>query len=181
MTTHLTHTTNFTHSTFKFSVLLLVVFNIIGCQTQHLEVHSATDPLATLRLYETYHIEALNNPGIEVIPILNNAIVNELNAKGYTQANASKADLIIKYKIKVIHDEQLKIEDVADGNSIHLQTTKESIDEARMLVNAVDAKTNNVIWKASTVRNLHDVNEKTPLNERVKVGMSEIFADFPTK
>jgi len=181
MTTYIAHITNFASPLLKLSILTTLALNLIACQTPPLEVHSSTTPLSSLSQYKTYHVESLNSPDIEIIPIVNNAIANELNAKGYTLVNADTADLIIKYKIKVKQDEQLRIESIPVQGMIYSRTTTESINEASMLVNAMDSQTNKVVWKATTIRNLNTVNEKTPIEERAKVSMSEIFADFPSK
>ena len=166
---------------YKRALFMGIIVGLIGCPSNHLVVQSSTDPLSTLRLYETYQIHSLNNPDLEFIPLVNNAIAQALDARGYKQSSTNSADLIIKYKIKIRHDEQLRMEPIAEQNNVYTRATTESIDEASMLVNAIDSKTNNVIWKAYTIRNLHDVNKKTPMIERVRVGISEIFADFPTK
>jgi len=181
MTTPLNRITNLASPLLKLSILSIFSISLIACQTPPLEVHSSTNPHSALTQYKTYNIKSLNSPGIEVIPIINNAIANELNAKGYSQINANTADLIIKYKIKLKQGEQLRIEAIPVKSNIYSRTTTESINEASMLVNAVDSKTNEVVWKATTVRDLHTVNEKMPIEERAKVSMSEIFADFPSK
>ena len=181
MTTYLSRITRSVSPLFKFSVLTALLFNLMACQTPALEVHSSTSPFTSVSQYTTYGIESLNDPNIEIIPIVDSAIANELNAKGYTQVDASKADLIIKYKIKVRQDEQLRTEAIPVAGTVYSRTTTESVNEASMLVNAIDPKTNEVVWKATTIRDLHSVNEEVPFEERAKISMGEIFEDFPSK
>jgi hypothetical protein len=172
---------NLVSPTLKLSIFSTLVFGLIACQTPPLEVHSSASPFTSVSQYSTYNIESLNDPNIEIIPIVDNAIANELNAKGYTQVDASKADLIIKYKIKVKQDEQLRTEAIPVAGTVYSRTTTESINEASMLVNAVDPKTGEVVWKATTIRDLHTVNEEVPFEERAKISMGEVFEDFPSK
>ncbi|MFT5716310.1 MAG: hypothetical protein ACI9T7_000485 [Oleiphilaceae bacterium] len=180
MTIYFSRVANLTSAFVKLSILSSFVLSLMACQTPPLEVHSNTNPLSAFNQYKTYKIVALNGSEINVIPIINKAIANELNAKGYTQINVNTADLIIKYKIKIRHGEQLRIEAIPVKSNVYSRTTTESVDEASMLVNALDSKTSEVVWKASTVRDLHTINENTPIQERVKVSMSEVFAEFPT-
>jgi len=181
MTTYFFRIMNLVSPMQKLSVLTVFALNLIACSTPPLEVHSTTNPFSELSEYQTYGIESLNDPNLEIIPIIDSAIANELNAKGYTQVDASTADLIIKYKIKVTQDEQLRTEAIPVGGTVYSRTTTESVNEASMLVNAIDPKTNEVVWKATTIRDLHTVNEKIPFEERAKVGMGEIFENFPSK
>mgnify|MGYP000642041552 CR=1 FL=1 len=181
MTTYFARIADLAPPILKLSILSTLVLNLIACQTPPLEVHTSTNPLSTLSQYKTYTIEPLNTSEFKIIPIVNHAIANELLTKGYTEVNANSADLIIKYKVKVKQGEQLKIEAIPAKSIIYSRTTTESVNEASMLVNVIDSKTNEVVWKAATKRDLHTVNEKTPIEERAKVSMSEIFADFPSR
>ncbi|MFT7185805.1 MAG: hypothetical protein ACI84K_001188 [Pseudohongiellaceae bacterium] len=181
MTTYLTRIANLALPHLKLSILSALVLNLIACQTPRLEVHSKAVSLSTFKHYETYHVASLNNPDMAIIPIVNTAIANELNIKGYTQTDANSADIIIKYKIKIKHGKQLRIDAIPVDNNVYSRPTTEALNEASMLVNVTDTVTNKVVWKASTVRNLNTVNVKIPIEKRAKVSMSEIFEDFPTK
>jgi hypothetical protein len=166
-------------SPIKLCSILCLSLWLTACQTQTLHVYSVLKEGVDLSQYQTFTIPALGNVNSKYYDYINKGIINNLTTKGYQQSE--QADLITRYSLKFQTDEQVKMEAISEKGNIHTDTFMEAIFEAVMLVNIIDTKTNIVIWKAATTRDLKSVNLKEVDQESINRSIEELFESFPAR
>mgnify|MGYP000412752245 CR=1 FL=1 len=163
----------------KLFPLLCLSLWLTACQTPPLHVYSVLKDGVDLSQYQTFTIPAVGNVDSKYYDYINKAIIKDLSDKGYQLSE--QADLIVRYSLELKADEHVKVESIPEQGNIHTQTSMEAIFEAVMLVNIIDTKSNNVIWKAATTRDLKSVNLKEVDQERVDRSIEELFESFPAR
>jgi hypothetical protein len=128
--------------------------------------------------YQSYNILAVGTNEGGFLDYINEGIINNLSDKGYHLSE--QADFIVKYSLEFKADEYIKVESIPEPGNIHNQASMEAVFEATMLVNIIDTKTKEVIWKAATTRDLKSVNLKKVDQERVNSSIDELFDSFPS-
>jgi Domain of unknown function (DUF4136) len=164
----------------RFKKIHLLFLVLIGCNTFPLDVYYAIPEGVDLSVYKTFAIEPIldndNFYDTGFIKLLNTAIVDTLNKKGCSLADSP--ELIVKYSLEIDEDKSLKLEHVPFEGLIQTKAMIEAVFEAKMLVNAVDIKTGQIIWKAATTKDLRSVSTKKINQARVNKRMGELFQSF---
>jgi hypothetical protein len=164
-------------SLIKLCSFLCLSLWLTACQTPPLHVYSVLKEGVDLSQYQTFTIPALGNVNSKYYDYINKAIIKNLSDKGYQLSE--QADLMVRYSLKLKTDEQVKMESISEQGNIHSHASMEAIFEAVMLVNIIDTKSKNVIWKAATTRDLKSVNLKAVDQESVDRSIQELFESFP--
>jgi hypothetical protein len=164
-------------SPIKLCSILGLSLWLTACQTPPLHVYSVLKEGVDLSKYQSFTIPAVGNVDSKYYDYINKAIIKNLSDKSYQLSE--QADLIVRYSLKLKTDEQVKMESISEQGNIHTYASMEAIFEAVMLVNIIDTKSKNVIWKAATTRDLKSVNLREVDQERVDRSIEELFESFP--
>lgn len=159
------------------SILLFVNF-LSACQIPPLNVHARTAEGVSLQAYHSVAVEALEEDG-KIITMLTQGIEHELINKGYVLSD--EPDLVFIYRLDLKEGDQLRQNILPSGTSTYTKMEIEAVYEASMLVNAIDTKTKQVVWKASTTRDIRGVKKKNIDQHRIDQRMSELFESFTEK
>ncbi len=166
----------------KLSRLLLLVIALsllTACQSAPLDIHYYLSNEADFSQYQTFSVSPINSQNGRMIPKVTLGIERAMLAKGYSVA--AEPDLQVLYQVHVSESEKLKSEVIPVPGNVFNRTTLEAVYEAKLLVNIVDAKTSQMLWKASTIRDLTQVRRKNETQEQVDQRIAEVFASFPER
>jgi len=163
----------------KLAPLLCLSLWLTACQAPPLHVYSVMKEGVDVSQYQTFTIPDVGSVENKYYDYINKAIIKNLSDKGYQLSE--QADLIVRYSLEFIADEQMKVESIFEQGDIHTHTSMEAVFEAVMLVNIIDTKSKKVIWKAATTRDLKSVNLKKVDQERVDNSINELFESFPAR
>lgn len=160
----------------KLVLGLTAITLISGCQSPPLNVHYEMDNVS-FDTYQTVQVQSMNKPANEKIQIVTAAIEDLLKQKGYRVSEES--DLILAYDIRLSEDSQLRIDQIPYKGNVATRTRLEAVYQAAFLINAIDQKDQNVVWKAFTEKDIHHTKEDKIDPERLNRFLTEIFASFP--
>lgn len=159
--------------------LLCLTLWLSACQTPPLHVYSVMKDGVDLSKYQSFTIPPVVTGESSYFDYINKGIINNLSEKGYSFSKP--ADLIVQYSLQFIADEQVRVESIPEQGNIHNQASMEAVFEAVFLVNIIDTKTNKVIWKAATTRDLRNINMKSVDERRIENSIEELFESFPAR
>tara|TARA_R110001592_G_scaffold42654_5_gene138512 strand:+ start:3722 stop:4267 length:546 start_codon:yes stop_codon:yes gene_type:complete len=164
-----------------FNILLLVyVVNfLLGCQELPLQVYSTTDANVNLRQYQTFSVHAESHHSTNFIAFITRGIESGLTVKGYSVSETP--DLLINYRIEIDRGELITQEQIPDGTGFYTSNRIDPINKADVLVNAIDRKTKEVVWKAATSMDISSVNIQNIDQNRVSNHMAQLFKSFPSR
>lgn len=163
----------------KVISLLWLSLWLIACQTPPLQVYYAMNNELDLTAYQTFTIQIATNSESQYLDYINKGIIASLSAKGYH--STQQADLIVRYSLHFKADERLQLECIPQQGTLHTTTSMEAVFEAKMLVNIIDTRTDNIIWKAATTRDLSSVNLEKVNQESINKRIEELFESFPAR
>jgi len=162
---------------FTLSVICLAF--VQACATPSLHVDYESKSNFNIENYKTFEIKSLVSPPHPYVELINQGITNTLSNKGLKPAKG--ADLVVLYDVNVDKGSRLHDEEIPVNNMVYTRMTVEAVFDAKILVNVVDVKTNKVMWKATSTRDLTQVDPKKFNQEKANTRMSEIFEDFPSR
>lgn len=166
---------------YKTIFALLLSLSLFGCQIQPLDVHYAGVAASKITSATTFTVEAHSSINADVIRMLNKGIEKTLTGKGYQKAEGSSAQLLVIYQVKLIEDTEFRTEAAPEGRIVKTYQKLEPVFEAKLLTNVVDTKTKQVLWKASSIKDLTQVNTKEFSQDRADERMEELFTGFPSR
>ncbi|WP_157496891.1 DUF4136 domain-containing protein [Hahella ganghwensis] len=160
-------------------ILILIQGVIIGCaSTEHKPVVAMSQDLSADR-YSGFVIENSSQREGDIYLLLNEGIQKVFTEKGYRPASDENASMRIRYLLLVERGQRLVEQVVPTGKGDLTKHYMEPVNEAKFLVNIVDMDSNQVVWKASTVR---DISGKSlPSQVEVDEKLAAFFATFPEK
>ncbi len=169
--------------------LILVALSIAACST--LQTHSDWDPAANFSTFHTYQWKdatPLKNQ------LLDQRIVQSINqqlaAKGLRQVD-SGGDLFVTYHGSV--SEQLNMTTTGYGygmggwygpgyGGVGVQnTTVQQIPIGTLVVDLVDVKTNQMVWRSTASDDLKQSDNPQQAQDRVDNAVKAMFSRWPTK
>lgn len=149
---------------------------LVGCQSTPLDVQYAKDADFNPDQYQTFAIEPVSYEDNPFVKYVNLGIETVMSEKGYRLSD--DPDLIIRYSVIIEEEHELKLDQVPSGTLIHTTPLIEAVFEAKMLVNAIDARSGEVLWKAATSRDISSVNTRKIEQARVNQRIGELFDSF---
>lgn len=173
----------------KRLLLFISIFAILkGCSPQ-IRVYSDYDPDYDLWVYKTFdwgqkadiekgknplHYNELNDKRIKT------AVQEQMVMRGYRLA-AENPDLFLHYHIIV--DDQSVVTTEPYGYRygsywMRMQTNIYSYREGTLILDLMDKKTNNLVWRGWAVSAIDDVNPEK-VDELIKMAVTRIFKKFP--
>lgn len=162
-------------------VLILTLTALVGCQTTHLDVQYAGVEDKKITASSTFKIDARSDIKADRLAMLTMGIEKTLLEKGYKKADDDNADLLVIYQVNVIQGEEVRAETIPVGTTIMTRPKLEPVFEAKILTNVLDHKSNEVLWKASSIKDLTQVNTKDFTQDRADQRMAELFEGFPSR
>lgn len=169
-------------------LLILSALAINGCQPIPLEVQHFTAKTIDLAKYKTFAIEPAIEEDNFLIAHVSRGIAKNLTDKGYQLAE--QPELLVRYQVKLIQDKKVNVIDRLEdrkidtnhrGKVFRTQIILEPVYEAKMLINAIDVNTNEVVWKASTASDLMLINTEPVDQQQINQSIAELFASFPRR
>ena len=172
---------------------LIIVFLIIisGCSPD-LRVYSDHDPDYDLKKYRTFDWLHITNIEFEKNPLYYNelndkrikfAVQEQLKRKGYILSEG-KPDLIVHYHI-IVDDQSIVTTDpfgyFYSPYWTHLQTTVRQYREGTLIIDVMESKTNNLIWRGWAASPIDEVYTSEKIDSLVKMAVAKIFKKFPNK
>lgn len=171
-----------------FTLTTGILAIVTGCSPQ-IRVYSDTDPDYNLQAYKTFdwgqkvniesgknplHYNELNDKRIK------SAVLEQLQMQGYTLASTDP-DLIVHYHIIV--DDQSVVTTEPFGYRygpywMQMQTNVYAYREGTLILDLMDNKTNNLIWRGWAVTAIDEVNPEK-VEELIKTAVKKIFRKFP--
>ncbi|HEU5290442.1 MAG TPA: DUF4136 domain-containing protein [Cyclobacteriaceae bacterium] len=171
----------------RLLVLLIALYGLISCSSTQMSVHSDIDPDYDLWTYKTFNwgrkidIEAGRNPLYynELNDKRIKAAVNqELTARGYSFTE-SDPELIVHYHIIVDDRSVVRTEPYGYNYGPYWTTMKSNIyayHEGTLIIDLMDKKSNNLIWRGWAVSVIDEVEE---VDDLIKIAVGKIFKKFP--
>ncbi|WP_076542396.1 DUF4136 domain-containing protein [Shewanella sp. UCD-KL21] len=171
------------------------VLALSACST--LKTNTDFDPAVSFDQYKTYswvekkdqdasyHLDGLMDQRVR------DAVNNELGQKGLTKADITEADLLVNYLTKV--DKKINVDTFNTsfgyypyygrrgwgGAGMNTQTTVREYEVGTLIVDLIDNKTGNLVWRGSVADTIR--NKNTP-EERVQIinsAISQVMLNFP--
>jgi len=158
-------------------VVFCTILLLGACGSSPLTVHSVVKDQPRLTELNSFSIHARTDIQGEQIDMLNSAMAQELTNKGYTVAE--DAEMLVIYQLEVKEGEELVTESVNIRNRVLSRPRLEAVYEAAILINVFDSKTGDLLWKASSTRDLTQVNTVHYTQDRANKAASELFESFP--
>lgn len=170
----------------KFVCLLLV---FASCSPMKVVYNKTTDNI-DFNKYKTFNFYELKASGdtttknfIERTNILKNAIIGEMNKRGYLQTNTN-SDLLINIGIVVREQTNFRTDATKyiGQQNYSLKSDKiiaELFKEGAVTLDIVDASQNNVVWKG-TIEGIVPSN-KSSLQKMAENGMKKLFKKYPVE
>ncbi|MFC1518907.1 DUF4136 domain-containing protein [Pseudomonadota bacterium] len=171
------------------------VLALSACST--LKTNTDFDPAVSFDQYKTYswvekknqdasyHLDGLMDQRVR------DAVNNELGQKGLTKADITEADLLVNYLTKV--DKKINVDTFNTsfgyypyygrrgwgGAGMNTQTTVREYEVGTLIVDLIDNKTGNLVWRGSVADTIR--NKNTP-EERVQIinsAISQVMLHYP--
>jgi len=162
-------------------LFLILTLMVLGACQQHQPLVVAQEQVegVDLRQYRTFSVTPVHHSDAQFVKHINFVIETHLQEKGYILS--SQPELQIEYRVDIEGKEKVLLDPIPtpDG-SIYIQNTMESVNTAKILVNAIDQKTGAAVWKASS-KDLIKVNTKHINQMRLNRHMGELFESFPRR
>ena len=165
---------------------------ILGACSSEIRVSTDFDPDYDLNKYSSFGWLKTANIELEQNPLYYNelndkriksAVQEQLKRKGYMLLEA-KPDLIVHYHI-IVDDQSIVTTDpfgyFYSPYWTHLQTTIRQYREGTLIVDIMDPKTNNLIWRGYAVSPIEEVYTSSKIDSLVKIAVAKIFKKFPKK
>lgn len=163
-----------------FNISLLstaMVFLLSACQTPPLEVAAQSVNAHTLSHESTFKVQARSEREGPYLDLLTQSITEYLTAKGFKESESP--DMLVAYQIRFKEDTEIVTEIIPVADLVYNRQQLEPVFEAHILINAIDTKTGDVLWKAASKRDLTQVSSKKYTKERADKAASELFESFP--
>jgi uncharacterized protein DUF4136 len=163
------------------AILILSLTALVGCQTAHLDVQYAGVEDKKITAASTFKIDARSDIKADRLAMLTLGIEKALLEKGYKKADDDNADLVVIYQVNVIQGEEVRAETIPVGTTVMTRPKLEPVFEAKILTNVLKAESNEVLWKASSIKDLTQVKTGSFNQEKANQRMAELFEGFPSR
>jgi hypothetical protein len=164
---------------------------ILTSCSPNIRVYTDHDPGYDLENYKTFDWSEKENIEHGKNPLRYNelndkriktAVREELESRGYLFSEI-EPDLVIHYHI-VIDDQSIIANDPFghsySPNWIRMQTNIYSYREGTLIIDLMDARTNNLIWRGWAVSAINEVLRPEEVEKLIRHAVSKIFRKFPS-
>ncbi len=156
----------------------------VGCTT--LQTHDDYDPSANFGAYHTYvwkNTTPAQNPLVDQRIVT--AVDEQLAAKGLRKADSGASDLFVTYHAAV--NQRLNVQSFGYGygapygGSWSSTKTVTEIPEGTLIVDLVDIKKNNLVWRGTAQDELRQSDSPEQAQKRVSSAVQTMFAKYPPR
>lgn len=169
---------------------MIALVALAGCSPE-IRVYSDYDPDYDLTKYSTFNwmqksnIESGNNP-LYYNELndkrIKSAVLQQLLSKGYVLSE--EPDLVLHYHI-IVDDQSIVTTDPHDyfysPYWMHLRTSVRQYREGTLIIDLMDSKTNNLVWRGWAASALEGVYTPEQIDHLIKTAVAKIFKKFPKK
>lgn len=167
-------------SNLVFGLLFSTLALLGGCQTAPLDVVHVQKAGFSDGNYVSFKVSHTHvDIATRAEELINNAIAEVMTEKGYV--DGATPDFEIRYSLTTKESQRLEINSPEAMGQVGHPPQMEAVFEARMLVNVIDTKTGEVIWKAASTRDLTQVNVSKFDEHKAHDRMHEMFENFPSR
>ncbi|MGS0824659.1 DUF4136 domain-containing protein [Shewanella sp. 0m-8] len=136
----------------------------------------------------TYHLDGLMDQRVR------NAVEDQLQLKGLTRTDAATADVLVNYLTKV--DKKINVDTFNtnygynpyygpgwgwSGSAGHSQTTVREYEVGTLILDMVDRKTGQLIWRGSVADTMRDKDTPEERVEVVNEAVGALLLNYPPK
>ncbi len=175
---------------YKF-VIIIALASIAGCRSE-IRVYSDYDREYNLKKYRTFNWSQNINVELGKHPLqynelsdkrMKSAVQEQMVRRGYV-SSTDKPDLVIHYHI-IIDDLSIVTTDphgyFYGPYWMHLRTNVYKYKEGTLIIDLMDPKTNNLIWRGWAASALPESYSPDQLEGLIKTAVAKIFRKFPKK
>ena len=152
---------------------------MVACQIPPLDVYSSVNNKVEFNNYRSFTVHATIKSSDQFLDLVTHNIETVLLEKGYQKD--AQADFVVLFQIDIDQVDQVVQEAIPVQGKLYMRAKLEAVFKAKILVNVIDTKTNVVVWKAASSRDLSGIDTSKIDNERVHQRMLELFDSFPSK
>jgi len=170
------------------AILIGLVLLFSGCST--VRVTSDYDTKFDITTLKTFHIMHNKDKLQDTLTInrIDNALSHELALKGYEESPKNRAEFLIYYhinvknKTEVITDYQMVGMYPYRYRGMMVPTTRTyNYDEGQLIVDMINPKDNNIIYRLSVKDELKDFDTPQERTEYINKVIKELLKEFPKR
>lgn len=164
------------HAIVRVGLAASLLCSVLSCaRSPQLSVKTRQDPSANFSSYRTFAWQPGQRKFSELgEKRLRTTVDQELNAKGYRNAAADDADLLIRYAGAVERQQIQKPLVTSRGPTMLMP---ETVDAGALVLQFVDRKANRIVWQGQAAGVINDPDNVTEIVPAVK----QILARFPKR
>ncbi len=162
--------------------LFMCVFLAACASSSRRDIQMTYDEKAPFDTYKTFSIEAIQSEKqyVSLNGLIETAIKDTMADKGLSYSATGKPDLLIRYATRVNRSEQMKLEQISTGRGVYTRSQMEAVNEGALLFNIIDLKTDKVVWKASSISDISNIDLDKITQVQADEAMNDIFKDYPS-
>ncbi len=172
----------------KMKIIFLMLIATLFSACSSLRVSSDYDTKFDMKTLKQFHIIHSNAKDTLTINRIDDAITKELNAKGYKAVAKNEADFLVYYHIDVKNKTQVLTDYQTIGmypyryGGMMVPTTRTyNYDEGKLIVDMVDPKDNNIIYRLSVKDELKTFDTPQKRTKYINKVIKALLKDFPQK
>lgn len=148
-----------------------------ACQVSPLDVTTNVVDGDALSAKPTFAVQAHSERPGAYLDMITSSVEKMLDQKGYQVSETP--DVVIVYQVRFIEGTELEVKSVPVKSMLYSLPVLESVYEAKILINAVDASNGRVLWKAAGLRDLTQVGAGPYSAERADKAVESLFDTYP--
>lgn len=149
-----------------------------GCAAPETRVQHFVEPGANWSNYRTFTIEDVSTISSPSLMALEQSIERVMVGKGYARSPQG-GDLTLRYQVTLEQGERFTTQIIPTGRADLVRPTVESINDGKLLANAIDRDSGTVVWKAFAVKHLSERREPMTA-EQMDAQVGHFFETFPS-
>lgn len=171
---------------------LFVVGTLASCAPA-ITVKYDYDPKVNVRQFTTYRIEADRQRNADPIVGSNlnqrriaDALDQSLKARGYKPVTQGEADLVVRFFTDARDRQQIQSNNTMSpwgwgwgGWGYPNQVYSRQYEENRVVINVIDARTNDIVWQGWATGQLNSRNKERDRDQAFRETVTSIMKNFP--
>jgi hypothetical protein len=170
-------------------LLYLAVILFLGACSQ-LRVSTDYDPDVSVTLLHTYRVQEPQDIAFDTLhhERVVTAVQENLNAKGYREAEEGKADFHVRYRTEVLHDVPgnfsfgVGFGTFSGGSGMSLGTSSRPVqDEGVFLIDILNPKEGKIIWRGTVQGKMKRTATPAQREAEVRRFVDALLKEFPAQ